>query len=62
MADDWDADTYRKRARRWQAKADHLAPSRQRDACLVLVEGYTHLVEIIEAMQQPQSGPAHPPP
>jgi hypothetical protein len=62
MADDWDADTYRERARRWQAEADRFPPGKQREACLMLAEGYTQLLEIIEEMQQRQSGLAHPPP
>jgi hypothetical protein len=63
MRDNWDADTYRERARRWQTEADGLPAGRQREACMALAEGYTHLVQIIEEMQQPSpSRPVGSPP
>jgi hypothetical protein len=48
MPDNWNAETYRRRAREWQEKADALPAGGERDACLVLAEGYAGLAELIE--------------
>ena len=56
MPDDWNADRYRERARQWRAMADHLPPGGERDACLVLAEGYAHLAEVIDRGGLPTSG------
>ena len=48
MPDNWNAETYRGRARQWQAKAERLPRGEERDTCLTLAEGYTRLAELIE--------------
>jgi hypothetical protein len=48
MPDQWNAETYRERERRWRAAADKLPEGCERDVCLTLAEGYAHLAELID--------------
>jgi hypothetical protein len=48
MPDSWNAETYRERSRRWREQADALPPGKERDAYVVLAEGYAGLAELIE--------------
>jgi hypothetical protein len=48
MPTSWNAETYRERARQWQAQAERLPRGQERDTCLTLAEGYAHLAELIE--------------
>jgi hypothetical protein len=48
MAGSWDPETYRERARKWQEEADALPAGKEKDACLVLANGYGDLVRLIE--------------
>ena len=48
MPDNWNAETYRDRSRRWQEKVDSLLPGREHDACVALAEGYAGLAKLIE--------------
>jgi hypothetical protein len=50
MPDSWNADTYRAREKLWRAAAESKPPGKERDACMVLADGYAHLVAIIEDM------------
>ena len=50
MPDSWDSEQYKERAKVWRDKAASLPDgSPERDACVVLAEGYERLAEIIEA-------------
>jgi hypothetical protein len=51
MPDSWNSETYRERARQWQAKADSLPPGDERDASRALAEGYLRLALLIEITQ-----------
>jgi hypothetical protein len=48
MPGDWNAQTYRERAKQWQAAVDKLPGGRERNACLTLAEGYARLAELID--------------
>jgi hypothetical protein len=48
MPDSWDAAKYRKRAKKWRTEAEALPPGKERDACVVLAEGYANLAALIE--------------
>jgi hypothetical protein len=50
MPDSWDAAKYRKRAKKWRTEAETLPPGKERDACVVLAEGYATLAALIEEM------------
>jgi hypothetical protein len=41
---------YRAREKQWRAAAGSKPPGKERDACMVLADGYAHLVAIIEEM------------
>ena len=49
MPDSWNAGEYRNRATAWLQKAESLPEGREREACVVLAEGYVRLAELIEA-------------
>ena len=57
MPDSWNAGEYRNRATAWLQKAESLPEGREREACVVLAEGYVRLAELIEA-QSDTSVPA----
>jgi hypothetical protein len=67
MPDSWNPETYQHRARQWQERGEALPPGKERDACVVLTEGYAHLAFLIEqsiANEMPSDPvpiPAHPP-
>ena len=58
MPDQWNAETYRERARHWRVTADKLPEGRERDVCLTLAEGYAHLAELIDRPGLLNSGAA----
>jgi hypothetical protein len=51
MPESWNAGEYRNRATAWLQKAESMPAGRERDACLVLADGYTKLAELLEAQQ-----------
>jgi hypothetical protein len=48
MLGTWDASKYRERAEKWREEAEALPPSKERDAWMVLAEGYANLAALIE--------------
>jgi hypothetical protein len=56
MPDSWNAETYRERAKQWQAKAERLPRGEERGTCLTLAEGYARLAELIEGSGSLNSG------
>jgi hypothetical protein len=48
MPGTWDALKYRERAKQWRKEAEALPPGKERDAALVLADGYDNLAAIIE--------------
>jgi hypothetical protein len=52
MPNDWNAETYRRRAKQWQDKAVALPSGDERKACEVLAQGYVRLAQLIEQAQQ----------
>jgi hypothetical protein len=44
----WNAEIYRARARRWREEAVALPLGKERDACMVLADGYDNLAALIE--------------
>jgi hypothetical protein len=51
MPASWNAAEYRNRATAWLQKAETLPAGRERDACLVLADGYLNLAKLLEAQQ-----------
>jgi hypothetical protein len=51
MPDDWNSEKYRQRAEQWQKKANELPAGNERNACLVLADGYAHLAALFENSQ-----------
>jgi hypothetical protein len=49
MPGSWNSETYRVRAKEWRDKAEALPPGKEREACLVLANGYASLAAQIEA-------------
>src|SRR5690242_20954499 len=49
MPENWDAETYRRRAEEWQKRAASLPEGPGKEACLQLVEGYARLAHFIAA-------------
>jgi hypothetical protein len=49
MPDIWDPERYRERAKQWRDRAAGLAEGPERDACVVIAEGYENLAEAIDA-------------
>ena len=49
MPESWNAEVYRERAKQWRAEAEKLPPCKERDVCLVLADGYTHLASLIDS-------------
>jgi hypothetical protein len=50
MPDSWDSEQYKERAKAWRDRAASLPDgSPERDACVLLAEGYERLAAIIEA-------------
>ena len=43
MLGTWNPATYRERAKKWREEAETLPPGKERDACMVLAEGYANL-------------------
>jgi hypothetical protein len=52
MPNNWNPETYRRRARQWQDKAVALPSGDERQACEVLAQGYVRLAQLIEQAQQ----------
>jgi hypothetical protein len=48
MSGTWDTSKYRERAEKWREEAEALPPGKERDACMVLAEGYANLAALIE--------------
>jgi hypothetical protein len=48
MPDSWNAEVYRERAKQWRAAAEELPLGKERDACLVLADGYAKLAGLID--------------
>jgi hypothetical protein len=48
MSGSWNAAKYRERAKKWREEAETLPPGKERDACVVLAEGYANLAALIE--------------
>ncbi len=48
MPGSWDAANYRERAEKWRQEAETLPPGSERNACMVLAEGYANLAALIE--------------
>jgi hypothetical protein len=48
MPGTWDAVRYRERAEKWRKEAEALPPGKEREACVVLAEGYANLAALIE--------------
>jgi hypothetical protein len=51
MPNDWNPETYRRRARQWQDKAIAIPSGDERQACEALAEGYARLAQLIEKAQ-----------
>ena len=50
MPDSWDSEQYHERAKAWRDRAASLPEgSPERDACVMLAEGYEKLAALIEA-------------
>ena len=51
MPDSWDSEQYKERAKAWRDRAASLPLGSvpERDACVLLAEGYERLAAIIEA-------------
>jgi hypothetical protein len=64
MPDSWNSEQYRERAKAWRDRAASLPDgSPERDACVILAEGYERLAEIIEARGSARrQGGDHDPP
>jgi hypothetical protein len=52
MPDIWDTDTFRERARRWQERAQALAPGKEREQCVAIAEGYVRLTMLKEKIDR----------
>ena len=52
MPNDWNPETYRRRAKQWQDKAVALPSGDERQACEVLAQSYVRLAQLIEQAQQ----------
>jgi hypothetical protein len=52
MPNDWNPETYRRRAKQWQDKAAAVPFGDERKACEVLAQGYVRLAQLIEQAQQ----------
>jgi hypothetical protein len=48
------AEKYRERERHWRIEAGLKPKGAERDACIALADGYAHLVEILERLDQGQ--------
>jgi hypothetical protein len=62
MPASWNAGEYRNRATAWLQKAETLPAGRERDACVVLAEGYLNLAKLLEAQQGTPIGDEAAPP
>ena len=49
MPDSWNAEVYRERAEQWRAAAEKLPLGKEREACLVLADGYANLAGLIDS-------------
>jgi hypothetical protein len=49
MPGSWNSETYRVRAKEWRDNAEALPPGKEREACVVLANGYASLSAQIEA-------------
>ena len=52
MPNDWNPETYRRRAKQWHDKAVTVPFGDERKACEVLAQGYIRLAQLIEQAQQ----------
>jgi hypothetical protein len=52
MPNDWNAETYRRRARQWHDKVVALPSGDEREACEVLAQGYARLAQLVEQAQK----------
>ncbi len=48
MSSGWNIDVYRTRAKKWREEANRLHGGNEREAYLVIADGYAHLVALIE--------------
>jgi hypothetical protein len=48
MPNSWNPQTYRERAGQWRSKAGSHPPGDERDACMVLADGYANLADLID--------------
>ena len=64
MPDSWDSEQYKERAKEWRDRAASLPEgSPERDACVILAEGYERLAKIIEVRGSARrQGGDHDPP
>ena len=64
MPDSWDSEQYKERAKAWRDRAASLPEgSPERDACVILAEGYERLAKIIEVLGSARrQGADHDPP
>jgi hypothetical protein len=53
MPDVWDPERYRERAKQWRDRAAGLPEGPERDAHVIIAEGYEKLAETIEAQRPP---------
>ncbi|MGD0108877.1 MAG: hypothetical protein ABSC06_33315 [Rhodopila sp.] len=56
MPGTWDVETYRARTQKWRTEAETLPPGKERDACMVLAQGYANLATLIEKENEGRSG------
>ena len=60
MSDSWNAETYRARAAQWRREAENRGPGKERDACLALADGYSHLATLIDMGSIPAAAASKP--
>jgi hypothetical protein len=47
MTGEWKIDTYRAREREWRQKAEDAGSAEEREACLIIADGYANLVALL---------------
>ena len=52
MPNEWNPETYRRRARQWHDKAVALPSGDERQVCEALAQGYARLAQLIEQAQK----------
>lgn len=53
MTSDWNVETYRARERKWRQQAEKALSAKERDACLLIADGYANLIAAIETANSP---------